>query len=147
MFKKGNRLYSLSTLTLFLVATLHTLGIFRQSADVEEKAVIENMQHFTFQGMGMVWSIYDVLISVLLTMTALLLYMVVVSFFVLYSIPSIHIRRRLSLINALFMWLLVILYSIFQVPPPLVSFIVVGVLFTFSFILSGRRIKSAAEEE
>ena len=136
MFKKGNRLFSAATLTLLLVAGLHTLGIFRQPAAGEEAHLIESMKNYGFQGMGMNWNIHDVLISVLLTMTVLMVFMATVNFYILYVIPSSVVRRHVCLIEAIFMWILAVLYAIFQVPPPFVSFVLLGILFTASYAVS-----------
>ena len=136
MFKKGNRLFSAATLTLLLVAGLHTLGIFRQPAAGEEAHLIESMKNYGFQGLGMTWSIHDVLISVLLTMTVLMVFMATVNFYFLYALPSLTVRRHVCLIDAIFMWILAVLYAIFQIPPPFVSFALLGILFTACYLVS-----------
>jgi len=136
MFKKGNRLFSAATFTLLLVAGLHTLGIFRQPAPGEEAHLIESMKNYGFKAMGMNWSIHDVLISVLLTMTVLMVFVATVNFYLLYAVPSLVVRRHFCLIDAIFMWMLAVLYAIFQVPPPFVSFVLLGILFTACYLVS-----------
>jgi hypothetical protein len=47
------------------------------------------------------WSIHDVLISMMLAMTVFMVFVVVFNFFIMYSMPSPIIHRRLALNNAL----------------------------------------------
>lgn len=135
MFKKGNRLFSAATLTVFLVAGLHTLGIFRQPSAPDEVNVIQEMKNCRFEGMGMNWSIHDVLISLALTMTVFLIFIGLVNLYIMYAVPSPVVRRHITLIDAAFMWIVAILYGAFRIPPPFVSFVLLGILFTVSFFL------------
>jgi hypothetical protein len=142
VFKKGNRLFSIATLTLLLVAGLHTMGIFRQPSAPEEIQLVENMKHYRFEGMGMSWSIHDVFISIALTMTIFLVFISLVNFYIIYAVPSRVVRRHITLLDAVFMWILVVLYAAFRIPPPLVSFVLLGILFTASFLLTTKRDRS-----
>lgn len=138
MFKKGNRLYSISTWMILVIAGLHTVGVLRKPMAPEEMKVIATMKSQQFQAIGLEWSIHDVLISIALTMSVLMIFMVVANFFVLYSIPNSVARRRWSLVNASFMWALAALYGVFQVPPPFLSFMILGIMFTVVFVRLGR---------
>jgi hypothetical protein len=139
MFKKGNWLFSASNLTLLLVAVLHTMGAFRKPVGTEQTQLIESMKSYRFNAMGMNWSIHDTLISVMLAMTVFMIFIAVFNFFIMYSVPSPVIRRRIILINALFMWLLALLFGVFQIPPPFVSFVLVAILFTVTFFRSSTK--------
>ena len=141
MFKKGNRLFSASNLTLLLVSVLHTMGAFRKPVGTERTQLIEGMKSCRFNAMGMNWSIHDVLISVMLAMTVFMIFVAVFNFFIMYSVPSPVICRRVILINALFMWFLAILFGVFQIPPPFVSFVLVAILFTITFLRSPTKAK------
>ena len=142
MFKKGNRLFSVSNLTLLLVAALHTYGSFREPMGDEEIRVLETMKGYSFEAMGMNWSIHDVLVCLALTMTIFLVFVAVMNFFLLYWISSRGLLRKLILANSLLMWTLALLYFVFQIPPPFLCFVLLGILFTLSYI----RFSSNAEE-
>jgi hypothetical protein len=139
MFKKGNRMFSISTWMILVIAGLHTMGVFRKPSSPEEVRVVDAMKGQHFHAMGMNWTIHDVLIGIALTMSIQLAFMVAANFFVLYACPSPIIRRRWIIVNAVFMWTLAALFGFYQIPPPFVSFVFLGILFTISFALCNRR--------
>lgn len=136
MFKKRNRLFSISTIVLLLIAAAHTMGtLSKPPDDPAAHALIETMKGYTFElGLGMQPSVFDIQMSLSLTMTILLLFMVVMNIMVvkLQNAPAVLLART-ALLDAVFVWVLAILYGIFQVTPPFVSFIIAGVLFTLSY--------------
>lgn len=137
MFKKGNRMYSVSTWMTLVIAIMHTMGVFQKPSAAEGLSVFDAMKGQRFQAMGMDWSMYDVSVSIALTMTVQLVFVVVANFVVLYSSPSAVFRRKWVLLNVVLMWCLAGLYTYFQIPPPFLSFVLLGILFTVTYFRSG----------
>ena len=137
LFKKGTRLYSTATILLVLVAALHTLGLFNEPVDEDGVALVEAMRAYTVDvGMGMHPSVYDVQMSLGLTMPIFMVFLTLLSIVVLYGSPTAALLRRVTLVNAVCMWSLAVLYWVYQVFPPLISFVLVGVLYNASFVRS-----------
>ncbi len=141
MFRKGNRLFLAANIVLLLVASLHTTGLFRTPSEDAEVQVIEKMKQLQFEALGMSWTLHDVLMSLGFTMTVFMVFAAVINLFILASNPPKTLVRTVSFITAAFMWVLALLYGLFQIPPPFFSFILLGILFTVSGIRHSARPK------
>ena len=135
MFKRGTRLFSLATIMLLLIAVLHTFGLFSDPVDEEGIVLVQSMRGYKIDvGMGMHPSVYDVQMSLGLTMSIFMIFLAMLNFIVLYASPTAILFRRVTLLNAACMWSLAILYLTYQVFPPLMSFVVIGSLYTASLL-------------
>ena len=135
MFKKGARLFSTAIVLLFVVAVLHTMGVFNEPADEGGLQLVAAMQADAVDvGAGMRPSVYDIQMGLALTMTVFLVFLGILDAVILYSSPTALLLRRAALVNAGCMWALVILYWVFQIFPPFISFVVVGLLFTIAYL-------------
>ncbi|MGH7493616.1 MAG: LIC_13387 family protein [bacterium] len=144
MFKRGNRLFAAATISLFLVAAAHTLGHFAGvPEDAALAAVANSMRGYSFDlGMGMHPSFMDIHESLSLTMSLFLIFLGIQNLATLALAPEAkQLLRTLALINFLCAGALVVLYAAYRVPPPLISFAVVSVLFLWAWFSSQRREK------
>jgi len=135
MFKKGRRLFTMTTFLLFLVALAHTAGTFSRPRDARATELLESMKAYRFElGLGMNPSIFDVQISLALTMTIFLVFLGILNLVLAGREDWIDagILRFFAAANALCMWVLALLYLVYRIPPPLISFAVLGVLYTLS---------------
>ena len=117
-----------------LIAGLHTMGVLRKPETPEEISITDAMKAFTFRATGMEWSIQDVMMSIALTMSVLMVFIVAANFLILYAVSSPVLRRRWILLDAIVMWVLAGLYGLYQIPPPFFSFVLLGVFFTITYV-------------
>jgi len=137
MFRSENRLLMISTVLLLLVAAAHTSGVFSEPPDdPATRAVLDAMRGYTLElGLGMRPSLLDIQISLGLTMTLFLLFMVAVQVVAMTATEvGSPVRSRLILATTLANWALVALYAIYRVPPPLISFVVTSVFLTWAYL-------------
>jgi hypothetical protein len=75
MFTRGRRLFTIASFATILVSALHTIGNLNTTpADTGEAAVQHLMRGYTIPlGMGMAPSVWDILRSLVFTMTVTLL--------------------------------------------------------------------------
>lgn len=135
MFKRGRRLFTVATMVLFLVAAAHTSSLGTGPPDASGAELIESMRAYRVDlGLGMSPSVYDVQVSLALTMTVFLVGLGILNLVVASRDAWIAagVLRFMAQANAACMWALAALYLIYRIPPPLISFAVLGVLFTVS---------------
>jgi hypothetical protein len=137
MFKKGNRIFSTATLFLFIIAFLHTLDLSNLPVDPEGKALTEQMKNYTMDMGIMETNAFNIQMSLGLTMTLFLIMLGVINVIVAGS--GAYLIRKISGVNALFMWGLAALYYYFDIPPPLVGFAFAAFLFTIAFFATRRQ--------
>jgi len=138
MFRRGNRWFTSGSLALLLVATAHTLGHFSDlPQDPALLAIVNAMRGYVFDfGFGMRPSFMGIHESISLTMSILLVFMGLQNLATVALVPeSRRLIRTLSMTNFVCAGMLVFLYASYQIAPPLISFIVVGLLFLFASVL------------
>lgn len=135
MFARGRRLFTVASLLMFLVALAHTMGTFSEPADPGAAAVVDAMKAYRFEiGPGWAPSVFDVQRSLSLTMTVFLVFLGTLNLAVAARKTWVEagLLRPLAVANAACMWVLGLLYWIYRIPPPLISFVVLAVLFTIA---------------
>ena len=137
MFRAGRRFFSAASLTLIVVAGLHTLGHFSPQEDPALKQLMGAMDAFRLPlGMGMTPSVRDIFRSLSLTMTVTFVALGLQNLVVAASRDATaRLIRGLTVIDVVAMGALVALYAFYRVPPPLVSLVVVEALFVLSLAL------------
>jgi len=143
IFKRGNRLFAAGSIGLIITSILHTIGHFAPPPvnDPALAAVDGAMRAFRFDlGFGMHPSIMDVFESLSLTMS------ITVLFLGIYNLTTLSLAgnnprlvRRLTLLNVLGVGALVALYAFYRIPPPLICFAIVEILFLLALILPRRQ--------
>jgi hypothetical protein len=149
MFRRGNRLFAAGSIALLLVATAHTLGHFAGGPDDPAFAAVENaMRGYSVDlGLGMRPTMRDIHLSLALTMSVFLVFLGIQNLATLALAPEAkRLLRVLALINFLCAGALVVLYAVYRVPPPLISFVVVGILFLLAWLASSRSMKTGLHE-
>src|SRR5262245_60483939 len=138
MFARGRRLFTIASLTTILVACLHAIGNSNTTpADAGEAAVIQAMTGYTVPlGMGMAPSFWDILRVLVHTMTVTLIALGAVGLTLAADrqVPS-RVLRRVAVILTIASAVLSVFCYVHQIPPPLISFVVlmclyVGAIFT-----------------
>jgi hypothetical protein len=138
IFKPSNRLFASGSIGLIIVAVLHTFGHFAPppNNDAALEAVVAAMRDYQFDlGIGMKPSTLNILESLSLTMTITVLFLGIQNLLTL-AIAGDHCRlvRRLTLLSIICTGALVALYTFYRVPPPLISFAVVEVIFILAWL-------------
>jgi hypothetical protein len=123
-------------LLLLGVAALHTLGMFGEpSMDPGDARLEEVMKEHTLDvGLGMTSSVHDIYMSLGLTMTGLMVFMGIHNIVIVMDAGlSAPVLRKSASVNALAMGALATLYYVYRVAPPLLSFIVLALMFAASY--------------
>ena len=132
MFSRGRRLFTIASLTTILVACLHAIGNSNTApADPAEAAVIQAMTGYTIPlGMGMApsfWGIFRVLVH---TMTVTLIALGAVGLTLAADRQvAARVVRRVAVILTVTSAVLSVICYVFQIPPPLISFVVLTLLY------------------
>ena len=147
MFETGKKFFTFSNLMLLVVAGMHTLGVFREPTGTDEIRVMDIMNSYFFEAMGMKWSTHDVLVSLAFTMAIFLVFLAVLNGSLLSMISTRRVLERLGLLNAVLMWILSLLYLSYQIPPPFLSFVLLAILFTITYVRIVRRQDGALPDE
>jgi hypothetical protein len=129
---RGGRWIRAGAIGLLVVAVLHAVGHFSGGpADPAVAALEKSMRDYRFEIMGMHPSMHDIAQSLSLTMTVMLLFAGTIDLALFGAITTNpRAMRRLALINALGVAVLVGLFAYYRIPPPCVTLAVVGILFT-----------------
>jgi len=142
MVVRGNRLLMLASALLLLVAIAHTFGVFAEAppGDQAAQAVVAAMRAYEIDmGLGMHPSIYDVQEGLGLTMTLFVLFLVATNVVAMTEAAAVSgLRPKLILAVTIANWALVVLYWIYRIPPPLISFTLTGGLMTVVWIRARR---------
>jgi len=139
-FRRGRRLLASAGVLLLVVACLHTWGSFMPPAPgTPEETITEEMAAVRLpMGMGMTPSTLDVFRSLAVTMSVFLLWAGLSTLMVAAHGSRRDVQRRawsgsvLSLALALVAWC-------YHVPPPLISFAVVTLVFLAAAVAAGER--------
>jgi hypothetical protein len=142
MFTRGRRLFTIASFATILVSALHTIGNLNTTpADTGEAAVQHLMRGYTIPlGMGMAPSVWDILRSLVFTMTVTLLALGALGL-VLAADRQVGARvlRRVALVLAITSAGLMTLFFLYRIPPPLVSFVVVTLLYAAAVVTTKER--------
>jgi hypothetical protein len=137
MFTRGRRLFTIASLTMLLVAGLHTLGnLSTTPIDAREAAVQNAMSDYTIPlGMGMAPSIWGIFRLLVFTMTVTLVALAALAL-VLAADRQVPARalRRVALTLAITSGVMTAICFFYQVPPPLISFVVVALLYAGAMV-------------
>lgn len=143
IFRPGCRLFAAGSILMLLTAAAHTAGHFSPipENDAPLKSVIEAMTGYTLDlGMGMRPSLMAVQLSLSLTMTIFLVFLAVQNLATLYwAGDSARLVRGLTVINLLCALALTALYWHYRIPPPLISFALISIVFLLSLALPDKR--------
>jgi len=138
IWKPGRRLFSTAALLMILTAALHTIGNLsaRPETGAEEK-VFTDMGNLHFPlGMGMNPSLRDVYMDLVLTMSITFAALGLLNLAVAgVADASPEILRRMSWVNALWVGVFVILNVKYQIPPPLISGVVIELVVIASLLV------------
>ena len=132
MFARGRRLFTIASLTTILVACLHAIGNSNTTpVDARQAAVIQAMTGYTIPlGMGMApsfWGIFRVLVH---TMTVTLVALGAVGLALAGDRQvAARVLRRVAVILAIVSAVLSMVCYVHQIPPPLISFVVLVLLY------------------
>jgi len=132
MFARGRRLFTIASLAMLLVAGLHTLGnLSTRPIDAREAAVQHAMRDYTIPlGMGMAPSLWGIFRLLVFTMTVTLVALAALAL-VLAADRQVPARalRRVAAALTITSGLLTAMCFFYQVPPPLISFVLVTLLY------------------
>ena len=132
LFARGRRLFSSACLTTILVAILHTIGNTAPGNDPPDMlAVFTAMQGYDVPlGIGMAPSIWDIFRGLVFTMTVCLLSIGALGLVVAADRDATpRLLSRVALVLAIMSAVLTALYFFYRIPPPLISMMVVTLLF------------------
>ncbi|NUO81444.1 hypothetical protein HUU05_15310 [candidate division KSB1 bacterium] len=140
MFRRGNRLFAAGAIGILLTAILHTLGHFSSPPDEPALLAVLNAMSGYRLDMGMarptIMEIHD---SLSLTMTILLLVVGSLDLVVLGLAPdATRLLHALKIVNLLGIAGLVAVFVLYPIPPPMLCFAVVALLFLLSLIFQKR---------
>ncbi len=142
IFRPGCRLFAVGSILMLLTAAAHTAGQFAPMPDdAALKSVMAVMQGYRLDmGMGMKPSIDDISNSLAFTMSILLVFLSVQNLVTLYwAGDSARLVRGLTAINLLCAVTLTALYWHYRIPPPLICFGLISIVFTLSLVLPNKR--------
>jgi len=138
IWKRGRRLFSTAAILMLLTAALHTIGNLagRPDAGAQEK-VFNDMGNLHFPlGMGMNPSLRDVYWDLVFTMSITFAALGLVNLVVAGCAEvGPDILRRMSWVNALWVGVFVILNVKYQIPPPLISGVVIELVVIASLLV------------
>jgi hypothetical protein len=140
MFTRGRRLFAAASIATIVVAILHTIGNTLGNAppDPAYTALDGAMRGYRLPlGMGMSPSIYDIYRTLVFTMSISVAAMGLLGLVVASSrAATAPLIAQIATIEALACGALTILAAIYQVPPPLISFTVVTLMFAGAVIVA-----------
>src|SRR5262245_5648657 len=132
MFARGRRLFAIASLTTILVACLHAIGNSNTTPiDAGEGAVIQAMTGYTIPlGMGMAPSFWDIFRVLVHTMTVTLVALGAMGLTLAGDRQvAARVLRRAAVILTIASAVLSVICYIHQIPPPLISFVVLVLLY------------------
>jgi hypothetical protein len=140
MFTRGRRLFATACIATIVVAILHTIGNTLGDAppDPTYTALDAAMRGYRLPlGMGMSPSVYDIYRTLVFTMSICVAAMGALGLVVAASRDATTtLIAQVATVEALACGALTILCAIYQVPPPLISFTVVTLLFAGALIVA-----------
>ena len=132
MFMRGRRLFTIASFATILVSALHTIGNLNTTpADTGQAAVQHLMRGYTIPlGMGMAPSIWDIHRLLVFTMTLTLVALGALGLVLAADRQApAGLLRRVAVVLTLSSAALAVICFVYQVPPPLISFVVVTCLY------------------
>jgi hypothetical protein len=138
IFRRGNRLFATGSILLLVTAGLHTIGWLSGPPDDQALlAVLNVMSGYRFDlGLGMRPTVTDIHYSLAHTMGILITWLGLQNLLTLaVAGDNKRLVRVLVTLNVLGLAGLVALYTVYRVPPPLVSLAVVELLFVLALIV------------
>jgi hypothetical protein len=133
MFTKGRRLYSAASILTIVVAGLHTFGNLRPDPPEYEGVLTAMRGALVPMGMGMNPSIYDIYWSLVFGMSVLVAGLGVLGLVVVSTTDvTMKVLSRSAAVIAVICAGLTALCWIAKVPPPLISFAVLTVLWSLT---------------
>ena len=140
MFRRGRRLFSIASILLILTAVAHTLGHFQPEPRTPEYTNLKStMQAYQIDMMGMKPSAYGMLESLSLTLTVMLLMLGLQNLLVAMVDESGKMIRRFGLLNIIGVGALIALSWYYSIPPPLISFVIVEIVFLLAILIPDRK--------
>lgn len=134
MFKRGHRLFAAGAIGLFVIALLHSLGHFSPPPnDAALIAVLDAMSAYQLD-MGLAQpSIMAIYNSLSLGMSFFLLLLGSIDLIVLrFARENAGLMRALKLVNVIGVAALTAVFGYYRIPPPFITFAIVGLLFLLS---------------
>jgi len=140
MFRRGRRLFSIASILLILTAVAHTLGHFQPEPQTPEFANLKStMQAYQIDMMRMKPSAYGMLESLSLTLTIMLLMLGLQNLMVAMVDESGKMIRRFALVNIIGVGALIAISWFYRIPPPLISFAIVEIVFLLAVLIPDRK--------
>jgi hypothetical protein len=141
MFRRGRRLFSIASILLILTAAAHTLVHFQPEPQTPEFANLKStMEAYKFDpGMGTKPSVNAILNSLSLTMSITLFLLGLQNLLVAMVDESGKMIRRFALVNIIGVGALIALYWYYRIPPPLISFVIVEIMFLLAVLIPDRK--------
>ena len=131
MFRKGHRLFSISSLALILLAVLHAISHFSPPPEeLVTTGLMAAMQSFTVDlGLGNP-SMMDTFDSFSLSLAILLLWIAVMNLYVARNtVVGDNVVRKICTVNVLFLGALVVLFAYYRIPPTAIGLGIVEIMF------------------
>ena len=141
MFRRGRRLFSIASILLILTAVAHTLGHFQPEPRTPEFTNLKStMQAYQIDlGMEMKPSILGIFESLSLTMSITVLLLGLQNLLVAMVDESGKMIRRFALLNIFGVGALAAIYWTYRIPPPLISFVIVEIVFLLAILIPDRK--------
>lgn len=124
MWKPGRRLHTTAAILMLLTALAHTLGsLSAEPSNDAERKLMAAMQGYRIPlGMGMNPSQWDIFRGLSLTMSITLAALAAVNLAIAADADaSGRLLRKIGWINAVWVGAFTALYAVLEVPPPLIS--------------------------
>ena len=140
MWRSGRRLYSTAGVLMILTAMAHTAGNLAPNPDVALAQVLALMKdsHIAM-GLGMRPSVFDIYRCLVWTMSITFLALGVLTLAVTGSSESTAgLLRRVSWINAVWVGGFLAITVVYQIPPPLISAVLIEVVLIASLVSAER---------
>jgi len=133
IFTKGRRLYTTASILTILVAVMHTVGNLQPDPPQYEGVLTAMREAPVPMGMGMEPSIYDIYWSLVFGMSVLLAGIGVLGLVLAATTDaSMKVLARSAAMFAVISAAQAAILWVAQVPPPLISFAVLTVLWTLA---------------
>jgi hypothetical protein len=142
VFRPGRRLFSTAAILMILTAAAHTAGNVapRPPNPTEQKLIADMSSYRIPMGMGMNPSVNDIDRTLVFTMTITFAALGVLNLLLAASLDATdRLLLRVTWVNALWVAAFLILCVAYQVPPPLISAVVIEVAVVGSLVSQMRR--------
>ena len=142
MNRPGRRSFMIASVFLLLVGCLHLYGESLKSTDPALLAIQATQRAFHLPlGLGMAPSLLAIEKTLSLTMSIMLLWLGALGVLIGMSDASAQVLRRFTIMNVVGCGALVMLFAHYRVPPPLVMFALVEMMFVLSLLRQAMGLK------